>query len=120
MHYIPHVLASSCNIFRWKVAQSIYSAWDLPLHKQRSILLWGRLLATHKRRDEKENGKDKNLVMLGFPALEEIHFPSEVCVILCSWWDLGQSRRLIVNGVKESYSVELLEYSLPSARTNIS
>lgn len=84
------------------------------------MLLWGGLLATPKRTDEKENGKDKNLVMLGFPALEEIHFLSEVCVTLCSWCDLGQSRRHIVSGIKESYSVELLEYSLPSVRASIS
>lgn len=58
--------------------------------------------------------------MLGFPALEEIHFASEVCVTLCSWCDLGQSKRLIVNGIKESYHLELLEYSLPSVRTSIS
>lgn len=50
--------------------------------------------------------------MLCFPALEEIHLLSEVFMALCSWCDLGQSRRLIVNGIKESYHVELLEYSL--------
>lgn len=58
--------------------------------------------------------------MLCFPVLEEIHFPSEVCVVLYSWCDLGHSRRLIVNGIKESYHAELLDYSLPSVGASIS